>query len=145
MKINTEHVFASVHSKGTVQQTQAPQCWAWWARRAMQLANHCYCWRQAIISIASFKCPRMDLMQQLWSREWGKQNMWKAEICRKVSCVRGRKQRRMLQTYRSNTTNCRMSHAFSYHRLQWILMDILSTSKCHSHMRVTGEKDHLRW
>lgn len=75
MKINTEHVFTSVHSEGTVQQTQAPQCWGWWARGAM-------CWPTTVIaegkqyiSIASFKCPRMDLMQQLWSREWGKQNM----------------------------------------------------------------------
>lgn len=45
------------------------------------------------ISIASFKRPQMDLIQQLWSREWGKQNMWSAETCRKVSCVQGREQR----------------------------------------------------
>ena len=97
------------------------------------------------ISIASFKCPRMDLMQQLWSREWGKQNLWSAETRRKVSYVWGREQRGMLQTYGSNTTTCRMIRAFSYHRPQWILMDTLSISKCRIHMKVTTEKDQLRW
>lgn len=142
MKINTEHVFTSAHWEGTVQQTQAPQCSGWWAGGAMRPADRCYCWRQAIHfhSIFYVSTGRFNVAS---AKQRGRQ-------ARHMECWNTQKsglhvrQRRMLQTCRSNTAGCRMIHAFSYHRLQRILR-LLSTSECHIHMRVTGEKDQLRW